>query len=101
MAIKLHRCTTMWIKGPHPCWKVQSALDDAGIEYELIRHPAFPRGRRHELLQISGQRLLPAIELEDGTIVREESKDLVARIAAGKLEAGASASAPGPTESAG
>ena len=27
MAIKLHRCGAMWMKGPHPCWKVQKALD--------------------------------------------------------------------------
>ena len=31
MALKLHRCGTTWIKGPHPCWKVQEALAEAGI----------------------------------------------------------------------
>jgi glutathione S-transferase len=97
MAVKLHRCSTLWVKGPHPCWKVQKALDDAGIEYELVKHPAFPRGRRHELLQLSGQRLLPAIELEDGTILREESKELVAWIAARSLPTQAAAATPAPT----
>ena len=28
MAIKLHRCSGTFIKGPHPCWKAQKALDD-------------------------------------------------------------------------
>jgi hypothetical protein len=44
--VKLHRCSTLWIKGPHPCWQVQKALDEKGVDYELVRHPAFPRGRR-------------------------------------------------------
>src|SRR5919204_208322 len=35
MAIKLHRCKNVWVKfGGHPCWKVQKALDDMGIQYE-------------------------------------------------------------------
>jgi glutathione S-transferase len=84
MAIKLHRCSTMWIKGPHPCWKVQKALDDAGIEYELVKHPA-RRGRRKDYVELTGQELLPAIEFEDGRMLREESEDLVKRIQAGEL----------------
>ena len=74
----------MWIKGPHPCWRVQKALDDAGVEYELVKHPA-RRGRRTEYIERSGQKLLPALELEDGTLIREESKDLVERIRSGNL----------------
>jgi glutathione S-transferase len=86
MAVKLHRCSTMWLKiGAHPCWKVQKALDEAGIAYEVVQHPAFPRSKRTALRERTGQQLLPAIELEDGTIVREESKDLAARIREGRL----------------
>jgi hypothetical protein len=86
MAVKLHRCGTMWIKGPHPCWKVQQALDEAGIEYELVTHPAFPRGRRKDYIELTGgEKLFPAIQLEDGTVIREESKDLVARVKEGRL----------------
>jgi glutathione S-transferase len=85
MAAKLHRCGTMWLKiGAHPCWKVQKALDDAGVEYEVVKHPG-RRGRRTEYFELTGQRLLPAIELEDGTVIREESKELVARIREGRL----------------
>ena len=87
MAVKLHRCSTMWVKGPHPCWQVQKALDEAGVEYEVVKHPAFPRGRRKEYIAITGQKLFPAIELEDGAVIREESKDMVARIRAGTLTA--------------
>ncbi len=87
MAVKLHRCSTMWLKGPHPCWKVQKALDEAGIEYEVVTHPAFPRSRRREYIALTGQKLLPAIQLQDGTVIREESKDLVARIREGRLPA--------------
>ena len=86
MAVKLHRCSNMWVKiGAHPCWKVQKALDDAGITYEVVKHPAFPRSRRTRLRELTGQQLLPAIELEDGTVIREESKDLAARIRDGRL----------------
>ena len=84
MAIKLHRCSTMWIKGPHPCWRVQKALDDAGIDYEVVKHPA-RRDRRKDYVALSGQELLPAIEFEDGRVLHEESEDLVARIESGKL----------------
>jgi glutaredoxin len=93
MAVKLHRCSTMWIKGPHPCWQVQKALDEKGIAYEVVKHPAFPRGRRKEYVALTGQEKLPAIELDDGTVIRKESKDLVAGIRDGSLFAGAGAGA--------
>jgi glutathione S-transferase len=85
MAVKLHRCRIMWVKGPHPCWHVQKALDDAGVEYEVVRHPALRKNRR-EFIERTGQKVLPAIEFEDGRIVREESRDLAKRIRAGELE---------------
>jgi glutathione S-transferase len=85
MAVKLHRCPNIWVKLPgHPCWKVQKALDDAGIDYQLVKEP-LRRSRRTELHRRSGQKLLPAIEFEDGTILREESDDLAARIRQGRL----------------
>jgi glutathione S-transferase len=89
MTVKLHRCSGTWVKGPHPCWKVQKALDDAGIDYEVVKHPAFPRGRRTEYEALTGQRVLPAVELDDGTVVRRESKELVEMIASGRLGAAA------------
>jgi len=62
---------TTWIKGPHPCWQVQKALDEQGIDYGVVRHPAFPCGRRKAYINLTGQKLLTAIELQDGRIARE------------------------------
>jgi glutathione S-transferase len=91
MAPKLHRCPFMFAKlRGHPCWDVQKALDEAGIAYEVVKEPAF-RGKRDELEQRTAQRLLPVIEFEDGTFLREESKELVARIEEGRLPTGVAA----------
>jgi glutaredoxin len=85
MAVKLLRCSNLWVKvGGHPCWRVQKALDEQGIEYEVVRLP-FRRSKRDEVEQVSGQRLYPVIQFEDGSVYREESKDMAARIRAGKL----------------
>jgi glutathione S-transferase len=86
LAVKLHRCSTTWIKGPHPCWKVQKALNESGVEYEVVKHPV-RRSKRDDYVALTGQKLYPAVELEDGRVVREESKDLVARIREGRLSA--------------
>jgi hypothetical protein len=85
MTIKLHRCSLEFVKGPHPCWQVQKALDEKGVPYEVVKHPPFPRGRRKEYIALTGQAKLPAIQFEDGRVLREESKDLVARIREGRL----------------
>ncbi len=85
MAVKLHRCSAEFVKiEAHPCWKVQKALDEQGIEYEIVKGPLRP-GKRDELEQLSGQRKYPAIEFEDGRVYREESKDMASRIRTGKL----------------
>jgi glutathione S-transferase len=85
MAIKFHRCSGTAIKGPHPCWQVQRALDEAGIEYETVKHPSFLGGRRTELIALTGQQRLPAIEFEDGHVLRDESDVLVELIESGEL----------------
>ena len=85
MPVKLHRCPVMWARvEAHPCWKVQKALDEQGIEYEVVKGPLRP-GKRDELEKLSGQRKYPTIELEDGRVYREESTEMAARIRAGKL----------------
>ena len=83
MAVKLHRCKNLWVKGPHPCWTVQKALDDAGIEYEIVEEKWF--GDRAPTVQTTGQKKSPWIEFEDGSVYREESKDMAARIHSGQL----------------
>ena len=85
MAIKLHRCSSTWVKlNGHPCWKVQKALDEQGIDYEVVKGPT-RRGKREELERISGQRKYPTIEFEDGTTYRANSDEMAARIRDGKL----------------
>ena len=50
-----------------------------------MKAPTFPRGRRREVIEHTGQHYLPAIEFEDGSWYRESSKAMVAEIAAGRL----------------
>jgi len=73
----------MWVRiGAHPCWKVQKALDEQGVDYEVVKGPLRDRSGVEE---ISGQTKYPVIEFEDGRIYREESKEMAGKIRAGKL----------------
>jgi glutaredoxin len=86
MAVKLHRCSNIWVKlQGHPCWRVQSALDEQGVAYEVVKGPLRP-GKRDDLERLSGQRKYPTIEFEDGSVYREESKQMAETIRAGKLD---------------
>jgi hypothetical protein len=86
MAIKLHRCSNTWVKlSGHPCWRVQKALDDRGIEYEVVKGP-LSRGRRDAVQAGTGQSSYPAIEFEDGTWYRAESKEMAQTIRDGRLD---------------
>ena len=83
--LKLHRCSNLWVKiGAHPCWKVQKALDEQGIEYEIVKGP-LRRGKRDDLEKLSGQRMYPVIEMPDGEIYRADSDEMAARISTGGL----------------
>jgi hypothetical protein len=85
MAIKLHRCSNQWVKlKGHPCWRVEKALMDMGIEYERVPGP-LSRGKRSTVIEGTGQDKYPAIQFEDGTWYREESKDMERRIRDGRL----------------
>jgi glutathione S-transferase len=85
MAVKLHRCSLMFVKnGGHPCWRVQKALDEKGIEYEVVKGPLLPF-MRGDLKHLSGQGKYPVVEFEDGSTYREESSEMAERIRAGKL----------------
>jgi hypothetical protein len=93
MAVKLHRCSNMWVKvGGHPCWKIEKALQETGIEYEALGGP-FRKSQRDVLAEHTGQRLYPAIEFEDGSWYREESKEMEKTIREGKLMARAQGAA--------
>jgi glutathione S-transferase len=84
--VKLHRCPLTFIHSDgHSCWRVQQALEEQGIEYEVVKAPLFPRGRRKDVIRISGQAMVPMIEFEDGSGYRAESEEMAATIRAGKL----------------
>jgi hypothetical protein len=86
MAVKLHRCPNIFVKVKgHPCWKVQKALDDQGIDYEVVKGPWPGRKNRTALLEGTGQALYPAIEFEDGSWYHEESNDMERTIRDGRL----------------
>jgi hypothetical protein len=85
MAIKLHRCGGQWVKiKAHPCWRVEKALIDMGIDYERVPGPQ-KKADRKAVIDGTGQQKYPAIQFEDGTWYREESKDMEKRIREGRL----------------
>ena len=89
MAIKLHRCSNQWVKlKGHPCWRVEKALMDMGIDYERVHGPWPSRKDREAVKAGTGQSSYPAIEFEDGTWYREESKEMEKRIREGRLNPG-------------
>ena len=81
----LHRCGTPWKFGP--CWRVQNALDDQGISYEVVAGTWRPKSRT-VVLEGTGQALYPAIRFEDGSWYRDESKVMARTIRDGRLELG-------------
>jgi hypothetical protein len=85
MAVKLHRCSVQWSRHrAHPCWTVEKALMDAGIEYERVPGP-LRKSKRDVIAAGTGQRLYPAIEFENGSWYREESSEMARTIAEGRL----------------
>jgi glutathione S-transferase len=84
--VKLHRCSLTWLHNDlDSCWKVQKALDEQGIDYEVVKEPGMPRSRRKDVIRMSGQKMLPVIEFEGGSAYRAESKEMAETIKAGKL----------------
>ena len=83
MPVKLHRCGGTGSRARIRAGKC-NALEESGTEYEVVTGP-LRRGRRDGIQALTGQRLYPAIEFEDGSAYREQSKDMVATVRAGKL----------------
>ena len=85
MAVKLHRCKNQWVKlGGHPCWRVEKALIDAGVEYERV--PGQWPKHSTVVLDNTGVDKYPAIEFDDGTWYRDDSKNMAAAIREGRLD---------------
>jgi len=70
----------------HPCRRVQEALHAAGIEYEKViaAHgspiPFLRKGSREDLRKATGSERLPALKLQDGTVIAP-SKAILAWVA--------------------
>lgn len=87
--VKLHRCPFTFLHTDlDSCWKVQRALDEQGVDYEVVKEWGFPRGRRTRIKELTGQQMLPVIEFEDGAAYRAESDEMAARVRGGQLFAG-------------
>jgi len=85
MAVKLHRCSGQWVKiKGHPCWRVEKALMDMGIDYERVPGPQ-SRSKRDAIVEATGQKKYPAIQFDNGSWYREESKDMERTIREGRL----------------
>ena len=83
--VKLHRCKYTWVKiNADACWVVEKALKKQGIDYEVVKYGK-PLAQRDEVERLSGQRLVPVIEFEDGSVYREESADMAQAIYDGNL----------------
>ena len=84
-AVKLHRCSWTFLHTDlDACWRVQRALDEQGISYEIVKH-GYGKGARPEVVALSEQKLLPVIEFPDGGAYRAESDEMAARVRAGTL----------------
>lgn len=85
--IKLHRCSYTFLHvNADACWRLQKALDEQGVEYEVVKH-GFGKSERSraDVVKLSGQKYVPVLELPDGTVHREETDDMIAKLKSGEL----------------
>ena len=81
--IKLHRCSYTFLHTDlDACWKVERALREQGVDYEVVKH-GYGKGKRPDVVALSGQKLLPVIEDADGTAYRAESDEMATRVRRG------------------
>jgi glutathione S-transferase len=70
---RTHGATTPLFK--HPCGVAATALDDAGHQYDVKTVPGFKtlpftrRGKRQEILELTGQEDVPVLVLDDRSVV--------------------------------
>ena len=87
--VKLHRCSWTFLHTDmDACWKVEKALKEEGIPYEVVKHGYGKSEKsRAEVIELSDQKLLPVLELPSGEVYRAESDDMAARVRSGGLDA--------------
>ena len=85
--VKLHRCSYTFLHvDMDMCWRLQKALDSQGVDYEIVKHGYGKSEKsRASVVELSGQKYLPVLELPDGTVYREETNAMVAKVKAGEL----------------
>ena len=91
--IKLHRCSYTFLHTEmDACWKVEKALKEQGLDYEIVKHGYGKSEKsRAEVIELSGQKLLPVLELPDGEVYRDESGAMAERVRSGGLGVGEAA----------
>jgi glutathione S-transferase len=83
--VKLHRCNYTFLHTDlDACWRVQRALDEQGIAYEVVKE-GWGKGKRPRVEALSGQSKLPVLELPNGEVYRADSKEMADRVRAGTL----------------
>jgi len=85
--MKLHRCSYTFLHvDADACWRLQKALDEQGVEYEVVKQ-GFGKSEksRADVVKLSGQKYVPVLELPDGTVYREETDDMIAKLKSGTL----------------
>lgn len=85
--MKLYVCHGTWKPAPrpggHPCGTAYHALKDAGHDPEVIKAgglavPGLNRlGRRDEVAEVSGQRVVPVLVTDSGEVITE-SREIAA-----------------------
>ena len=85
--VKLHRCSYTFLHvDADACWRLQKALDEQGVDYEIVKHGYGKSAKsRADVVALSGQKYVPVLELADGTVYREETDDMVAKLKRGDL----------------
>ncbi|WP_354697702.1 hypothetical protein DSM112329_03341 [Paraconexibacter sp. AEG42_29] len=85
--VKLHRCSYTFLHvNADACWRMQKALEEQGVEYEIVKHGYGKSEKaRKDVVALSGQKYVPVLEFPDGTVVREETDDMIAKLKAGQL----------------
>ena len=79
-------CLVEVVRRPHLCG-FASVLESFSllITQDSATEPIYSRGRRKDVIRLSGQNMLPVIEFEDGSAYRAESPEMAETISAGGL----------------
>ena len=86
MAVKLHRCKNLWAKTPGTrAGTCRRRSTRRASSTRSCTSPWPSRKKRTAVIENTGQALYPAIEFEDGTWYREQSKEMVKTIREGRL----------------